>query len=207
MRYNLSSKCVSGRTHRLFTLYSRVRLTCSVQYAFGAYPLLFTSMNVTLLQLRFLLLITVLFLVGCGSRHPSDQVLEQRLRLREDECERLVAMLARDSDVMRLSDDFVFMSEGSRRSLSEERLSEYCRLFRELELEAGMHRDGANAVRLIASSKGLLMANSEKSYLYSSVEPSPLVESLDTVIRKDGGDQAPVYKRVSGNWYLYYESW
>ncbi len=85
--------------------------------------------------------------------------------------------------------------------------SEYRRLFRELEIEAGMHRDGASTVRLIASSKGLLMANSEKSYVYSSVEPSPLVESLDAVIRKDGGDQAPVFKKVRGNWYLYYESW
>ncbi len=116
-------------------------------------------------------------------------------------------MLGEDSDVVRLSNDFVFMSEGSRRSLSEERLSEYRRLFRELGIEAGMHRDDANTMRLIASSRGLLMVGSEKSYVYSSAEPSPLVESLDAVIRKDGGDQAPVYKRVSGNWYLYYESW
>ncbi|MEJ7577790.1 MAG: hypothetical protein WKF74_12400 [Pyrinomonadaceae bacterium] len=164
-------------------------------------------MKAVMLQFRFLFFISVLFLVGCGSRHPSDQVLEQRLRSREAEFERIVAMLGEDSDVVRLSNDFVFMSEGSRRSLSEERLSEYRRLFRELGIEAGMHRDGANTMRLIASSRGLLMVGSEKSYVYSSAEPSPLVESLDAVIRKDGGDQAPVYKRVSGNWYLYYESW
>ncbi len=155
-----------------------------------------------------LLFIAVLFWSGCGSvSHPSDQVLEQRLKSREAEFERLVAMLAEDSDVVRLSDKFVFMNEGSNRTLSAGRLYEYRRLFRELNIEEGMHRDGADTVGLIASSEGLFIASSEKSYVHSSVEPSPIVESLDVTVRAGGGDQAPVFKRARGNWYLYYESW
>ena len=116
-------------------------------------------------------------------------------------------MLFEDSDIVRFNNEHVISSDGSNRSIPNERLAEYRRLFKELGLEAGMHRDGVNAVRLIASSKGLFIPNSEKSYVYSKVEPSPLVESLDNVMAQNREDQAPVYRRLEGNWYLYYESW
>lgn len=116
-------------------------------------------------------------------------------------------MFFEDSDIVRLNDEHVFYSEGSNWSIPNERLAEYRRLFRELGLEAGMPSDGANAVGLIASSKGLFIPNSEKSYVYSRIEPSSLVESLDNIIARNRGDQAPVYRRLEGNWYLYYESW
>ena len=54
-------------------------------------------------------------------------------------------MLFEDSDVVRLSDEYVFLSEGSTRQVPDERLGEYRRLFKELGIEAGFHRDGANA--------------------------------------------------------------
>jgi hypothetical protein len=155
------------------------------------------------------LLLALTLVAGCGfSSHPSVKVLAQRLKSNEAEFNRLAAMLFEDSDIVRLSDKYVFLGEGFNRQVPDERLREYRRLFNELGIEAGFHRDGANAVRLIASSRGgVFLPGSEKSYVYSKVEPSPLVDSLDRVMARDRGDQAPVFRRLEGNWYLYYESW
>jgi hypothetical protein len=148
-------------------------------------------------------------IIGCGSTrsHPSDQVLEQRLRSHQADFDNLVSMLNQDSDVVRIGPKSVFLKEGSGRELSKERVDEYRQLFKEVELEAGIHRDGVGVVRLIASTDGLLVPNSEKSYVYSPTAPSPLVESIDHIIESNHGDQSPVYKKLYGNWYLYYESW
>lgn len=150
----------------------------------------------------------LMLLAGCNATsHPSDQVLEHRFRARESDFNKLVQMLNEDKDIVRLDGDFVFLNDSSTRNISNHRLAEYRRLFKAVGLESGIHRDRVHAVRLIASSKGLFIPTSEKSYVYSSVEPSPVVESLDKIIERNRGDQPPVFKRLSGDWYLYYESW
>lgn len=155
------------------------------------------------------LFLALTMVAGCGfSRHPSDEILAQRLKSNEAAFNRLAVMLFEDSDIVRLCDDCVFLSEGSNRHIPDERLREYRRLFKELGIEAGFHRDGVHAVRLIASSKGgVFLPGSEKSYVYSKIEPSPLVDSLDKVIARDRGDQAPIFRKLGDDWYLYYESW
>ena len=159
--------------------------------------------------LAFFAILALMFGAGCGLfSHPSDEVLAQRLKAHEAEFNRLATMLFEDSDIVRLSDTYVFLSEGSDRLIPAERLREYRRLFKELGLESGMHRDRTYSVRLIASSRGgVFLPGSEKSYVYSKVEPSPLVDSLDIVMARNRGDQAPIFRKLSDNWYLYYESW
>jgi hypothetical protein len=44
---------------------------------------------------------------------------------------------------------------------------------------------------------------SSKGYAYSTVELQPLVESLDEF---KAGEWASAYKKVEGNWYLYYHA-
>ena len=166
-------------------------------------------MNFIISKIGFIsfIIFTVIFVEGCGFfSHPSDQILEQRLRSHESEFNRLVVMLFEDSDIVRLSNENVFLSEGNRH-ISDERLREYRHLFDELNLEKGIHRDGVNIVRLIASSKGLFLAYSEKSYVYSKSELNPIVNSLDEIISRDRGDQSTVYRKLKDNWYLYYASW
>lgn len=160
-------------------------------------------------KFAFFAMLASVFVAGCGlSGHPSDEVLAQRLKSNEAKFNRLAAMLFEDSDIVRLCDDCVFLSEGASRQIPDERLREYRHLFKELGIEAGFHRDGANAVRLIAWSRGgAFLPGSEKSYVYSKVEPSPLVDSLDKVISRDRGDQSPIFRKLGDNWYLYYESW
>ena len=147
------------------------------------------------------------FCVGCVG-HPSDQILEDRFRSNEAHFEELLKMLNEDSDIARISKEFAFLNSGADPGLSKERLEKYRELFEVLGLEGGIHRQDKSTVRFIASTdQNVLSGNSEKLYLHSEAAPSPLVDSLDEVIKTSAGKQAPVFKKLSGSWYLSYERW
>lgn len=159
-------------------------------------------------SLTFAFLLFVLLVPGCNlSPHPSDRVLEEALKSNQTDFDTLVRMLTEDKDIVRIDEKFVFLTDGSNRNVPKERLEVYRNLFAKLRLEKGFHRDKENALRFIASSRGTPIPSSEKSYVYCSNPRSPVVDSLDYVIQRDRGDQQPVYKKVHGGWYLYYESW
>ncbi|HKO45203.1 MAG TPA: hypothetical protein VJU84_18150 [Pyrinomonadaceae bacterium] len=140
--------------------------------------------------------------------HPSDQELEQNLRAHEKEFDKLIRLIEEDADLVRIGPKNVFFNGNSnRRQLPEARIAEYRRLMHALGIQGGIHRDRNGTMRLIASSKGAVVPNSEKSYVYSRITPFPLVESLDQLINENRGDHQPVYKKLYGDWYLYYESW
>ncbi len=147
-------------------------------------------------------------MIGCGSirSHPSDAVLEQRLRSHQSDFDNLVRMFEEDSDIVKITHKSVFFDKSPSRNLPTGRLEEYRSLFKTLQLEGGIKRE-RNQLLLIASTKGLVIPNSGKTYVFSVREPAPLVESLDEVIKHHHGDQPPVYKKLFGNWYLFYESW
>ena len=167
-------------------------------------------MMLTRSNLLFLviLLLGLELVAACNlSSHPTDLVLEERLKSNQADFDALIGMLAKDEDIVRIDDKFVFLREGSNREVPKERLQVYREFFAKLKLEGGFHRDKDNALRFIASSRGTTIPSSEKSYVYCASLLTPSVESLDYVIKKDRGDQQPVYKKLHGGWYLYYESW
>ena len=132
--------------------------------------------------------VSVLFFLSCRSSHPSDYALEQNLRLHQADFNSLVSMLDEDKDVMRISDRYVFFKEHSGRVLPQERLAEYRRLFKKLQLEGGVHREGDDTLIFIASNRGVVVPYSGKTYVYARQQPSPLVDSLDNIIKSDSGD-------------------
>jgi hypothetical protein len=158
-----------------------------------------------MMKLGFILIFVTLFVV-CILNYPSDEVLEQRFHSNKTEFEKLITMLNEDRDIVRLSFDNVFYKGESSHEVSEERLYEYRKLFKKLKLNAGIYRANESSVRLIIFKRGWL-TNSEKSYLYSSIEPSIIVNSLDDIIKNDPGNRRLVHKKIQDNWYLYYESW
>lgn len=157
----------------------------------------------------FMILVLLCFLVGCsGNPHPSDTTLEDNFRANEAHFEELLSMLNEDSRVVRISKRSAFLGSGADPRLPTERLDRYRELFRLLKLDAGVHRQDENTIRFVASSvENIFSGYSSKFYLYSTVEPSPLVESLDEVIKTKPGKHPPVFKKLYGNWYLGYESW
>ena len=154
-----------------------------------------------------LTILALTFCVGCVG-HPSDQTLEDRFRSNEASFEELLKMLNEDSDVARISKDFAFLNNGADPRFSKERLEKYRELFKVLGLEGGVHRRDKSTVRFIASTNhSVLLGNSEKLYLHSEVAPAPLVDSLDEFTKTSSGKEARAFKKLSGSWYLSYESW
>jgi len=164
--------------------------------------------SIPLLSVFFVSLVSVELMSACSRTpsHPSDVVLEQRLRSHQADFDNLVRMFEEDSDVVKITHQRVFFDKSPIRNLPIGRLDDYRSLFKTLQLEGGIKRERSH-ILLIASTKGMLIPNSGKTYLYSVTEPSPLVESLDAVITSHNGDQPPVYKKLFGKWYLSYESW
>jgi len=167
-------------------------------------------MNLTWARGNFPVVMAIAFLlcsISCSTSHPTDYTLEQNLRLHQADFDKLVSMLNEDKDILRISDENVFFNEHSKHALPQERLNEYRHFFKKLELEGGVHREGNNTLIFIASNRGLLIPNSGKTYVYTLQPPSPIVDSLDDIIKSKTGDQTPIYKRLYGHWYLAYESW
>ena len=159
------------------------------------------------LALSLLLFLFIVVGGACSlSPHPTDSELEQTLKSNQSDFDTLIRMLGEDEDIVRLDDKFVFLKEGSTREVPQQRLEAYRSLFAKLKLKRGFQRDKDNELRFIASSGGI-SSTSEKSYIYSPTPLTPLVDSLDQVIENDRGDHNPVYKKLNGDWYLYYASW
>lgn len=153
------------------------------------------------------LFLSVMLSGACSpSLHPTDNELEQVLKSHQSDFHTLIGMLNEDADIVRLDEKFVFLKEGSTREVPQGRLAAYRSIFAKLRLERGFQRDKNNALRFIVSSGGVL-STSEKSYIYSTTPLMPLVDSLDRVIERGHGDQKPVFKKLDGDWYLYYASW
>ena len=154
---------------------------------------------------KFFLVCAALIWSCTSPGHPSDKELMQRFSIHKADFVRLSVMLEEDKDIVRMTSDEIFFS-GESRAIPRERLLEYQNLLKKLELHIGIHRDNVKSVRLIASSNGFPTRNSEKSFVYSTEDVSPLVDSLDNF--GSDGKQQPVFKELEeDNWYLVFESW
>jgi hypothetical protein len=156
---------------------------------------------------RCIAVILTLALLGlaCDGSHQSDQAMENHLLSRGAEFNRLISMFGEDGHVNSIGFSYVFMENDTAGKPDESRLKEYRELFKKLGLtRIGRSRGG---IDLSASTKDVLIARSHKNFYYTSYEPLPLVESVDQISQAGGDrrDQAPVFKKIKDNWYLYYE--
>jgi hypothetical protein len=91
---------------------------------------------------------------------------------------------------------------------SQQRWDEYRALFRDLDLEKGVWRSKEYpGVMLIASDTVRLKRHRLKGFVYASEQLQPLVESLDDQAHLvcPGNELCIVYKRLTGNWYIFFE--
>jgi hypothetical protein len=154
-------------------------------------------------------LIFGLMSLGESAPHPSDQYLEQMFLAHEGDFNRLVEMSNVDMHVVRIAPDFTWLDNNagwprpeSQLGFSPQRWDEYRSLFAKLRLTSGILNYQPNLILFLASTKGLVTSGSMKGYAYSLKEPEVIVESLDN---PSFSQSHIVYKRLKGNWYLFYE--
>jgi hypothetical protein len=134
---------------------------------------------------------------ACSGSHQSYRAMEEQLLSREANFAELVKAFSEDSHVNSIGFDYAFMEGDTKEALSEARLSEY----RDMLKRLGLSRIGrGGGIHLSVSTKDLLVARSQKDFYYAKFEPSPLVDSIDSISRAGGDrrDQAPVFKKIKG---------
>lgn len=131
----------------------------------------------------------------------------QHFREKRSAFERLVAMSNEDyakTKVIRIANDFTWLQGNwawprppAQWGLTAERWGQYRALFQELQLPAGLQREGyrGDAIRLMVHGVGLAGGGREYGYLYS---PSPPVGGTPKTERAR-------LKALGDSWYLY--SW
>src|SRR5262245_61430813 len=155
--------------------------------------------------------------VGCSlfedSPHPTDDALIANFQRHEADFDLLARMSQEDSNLVRIAPDFTWTRESaawprpeSELGFSRPRWGEYRSLFRKLGLTSGLLNYQPDLILCLASTKGLVTGGSSKGYAYSAKEPLLIVDSLDNYSFKDSiKDINIVYRKLKGNWYLYYE--
>jgi hypothetical protein len=131
---------------------------------------------------------------------PSDETLAANFRVHKQKLESLIEM----SKVDRL-----VRAPEEQRAVPKEQDQQ----FRDLLREAGVQGDVLRETRpgsttttyLICWSRGLMTNGSRKGYVYSERELTPVVQSLDDVNSWPKGSQV-IYKKLEGNWYLFFMS-
>lgn len=143
---------------------------------------------------------------------PSDAAMIQNFYEHQEQFEQLVTMSQQDAKVVRIADDFTWLDDDygwprppSRLGFSEQRWDDYRRLFRETGVKDRLARGEDGEVFFYYWTFGIVPSGAGKGYVYSTVPLAPLLVSLDE-IPPSTDVRHTVYRRVSGNWYLFYEA-
>lgn len=142
----------------------------------------------------------------------ADKVLEENFREHELAFNELIKMSQVDPKLIRIADDFTWLDTNvswprpeSELGFSQERWEQYRQAFRALGLKQGLMRQlDTDTIFLIADSTGAVTSGSSKGYAYSNKPLSPLADSLDN-LSPELLSQHTVYKRLSGDWYLFFQ--
>ncbi len=159
-------------------------------------------------------LFIVLTSIGCiNNSHPADESLLYNFHENEQRFELLLKMAKEDSHMIRVARSFTWTKKNasfprpkSEIGISDERWSQYKNLFDELDLDAGILNYQPERTEFISSTKGLMTGGSSKGYVYLLNKPNKLEKSLDNFDESGfNKDINYAYKKIKGNWYLYYE--
>ncbi len=157
---------------------------------------------------KLLIIILFFLFLSCDlDKDISDDEMIRNFQNNEDDFERLRKMAITDSEVMRIDSDFTWLKDNvsfprpkSDKDLSEERWNEYRKLFKKLKLD--------NGIVNYESKKIIFFSVGAKDYMYATEEPSPILDSLDQPNFKrsefEGKSSKTLYRKLKGNWYLYY---
>jgi hypothetical protein len=167
-------------------------------------------------QTVFLLLVSLL--IGCGGfpddiPHKSDSVMIENFRNNKVGFEKLLLMVQEDEKKVgdkffRIDDDWFEPKNLNELVIGAERVEEYRKIFKQLDVQRGFYAYGKGDFYIfVSSSQGLSVSGSSKSYVWSKETPKILVEcDLDTYNKEHKPPKSTIYRHIEGNWYLVRES-
>lgn len=129
------------------------------------------------------------FLFSSGP--PSDTAMVTNFEKNKIKFEQLVVMMREDGAPARTDVDFAGHSNG----ISDIRLTEFKKLFSELNLKRATRKEG-NKVEFLYFAGGVPSAGSAKGYLYYR---GPVESS-----KSETGEHGKTYKKIDDNWYIFH---
>jgi hypothetical protein len=154
--------------------------------------------------------IFVLSATGCFfSRPPTDKLMEEKFRSNEAAFRRLVVMIREDMNLLAVDMKAAYLQSkeiGTRAKaeIPAKRLEEYHRLLKQTGVNEIINgTDGGVLFSVWQSGELDPMNSGHKSYLYTEILPSPLLDSLDDTSKlpyQPGMDSG--YKKIADNWYV-----
>jgi len=140
-----------------------------------------------------------------GQPHKSDQELISNFQAHQSEFEMLRSMALQDPSLSVIDMDRTDPPDTLTIGVPNDRITEYRRLFKRLNLSRGIRRfQTVDKIQFIASSQGYVVHGSSKSYLYTTEPPAQLHDDLDQ-FSNTNARTSTVYRRIQGNWYIEYE--
>ena len=132
------------------------------------------------------------------AQEPSDEQMIREFKSHSAEFQELLGMLQADKGIQHIgrSPGDWQMDTGTA-AIPQTRVTEYLRLMQDLRIEA-VDRTG-DTIELTRASFGTFLKGWSKSYVFSEVEPSPLLKNTDSLPGEDSVEEA--YRRIEGNWY------
>lgn len=140
-----------------------------------------------------------------GQPHQSDEELIANFNSHKAEFEKLLAMVLEDKMLSRVDENYTEPSDAQAVGISQERIAEYRRLFRELGIARGFSApDSRDYVEFISSSQGWVDSGSSKGYLYGTGQTQmALIDSLDK-FSSQPRPRGSGRRRIEGKWSLYF---
>jgi hypothetical protein len=138
--------------------------------------------------------------------HKSDDELIANFKAHEAEFNQLLQMVMADKCLYRVDDNWANPNDPKTIGISDERIAIYRKMFRALDIPRGFSANqDVGVVEFISSAQGLSVSGSSKSYVWLKEPPSGLVDHIDSY-RTQPGASYPVYRHITGNWYLRFDA-
>ena len=171
------------------------------------------TVTVGLVILVIFFLFRAQFSASLQSTAPTDERLDTNFRAHRTALESLLQMSRTDRTVVRIANDFTWLDTDSswprpedRWGISAARWDQYRQLFREAGLQSGILQDNEGGITYFMYwSRGLMTNGSTKGYAYSENDLTPIVSSLDDYESWPKGKRI-IFKKLDGNWYLFWMS-
>jgi hypothetical protein len=167
------------------------------------------------------LLLIAIVLVWWTSRPPSDTSLTRQFFQREDDMNRILAMMNQDVQMNRIALDFLWKEDNAgwprpeaQWGISLERWNEYRALFEKVGSQAGIiRRERSSDVMIDMWGAGIVPSGTSVSYLHCGSPGNGLEHTEPPCLKRDTAGSGQYrrlsyrYTRLTDDWYIYQEIW
>ena len=135
----------------------------------------------------------------------SDDVLIAQFQKHRVTFEQLQEMIATDSKLHRVDEDWTAPKDPSDAGVSPSRIAEYRQLLMEVGCRRGFETFPSHSgIYFISAAQGTVAASQDQGFYYCQSTPDPVVTNTASYRAEQTAASFKVYRHIDGHWYIYY---